>query len=52
MTTSEKCRRILEVAAARVERLRAHAGKQNKTIDQAVVGLAELRAKLIRRVPR
>lgn len=50
--TSERCRKILEVAERRVERLRAHAGERNKMIDRLVVGLTELRAEIVRRVPR
>jgi hypothetical protein len=36
----------------RIERLRSHAGQRNKSVDLAVVVLTELRAKVVRRVPR
>ncbi len=50
--TKERCHKILEVAERRIERLRSHAGERNRTIDQLVVGLTELRAGIARRVPR
>lgn len=50
--TVHRCREILSAAEREVERLRDHAGVRNRTIDRVVVGLTELRAKLVKRVPR
>ena len=50
--TTSRIRDILSIAERRVERLRSHAGERNKSIDVAVVGLTELRSRIVRRVPR
>lgn len=50
--TIDRCREILSTAERDVERLRGHAGKRNRTIDRVVVGITELRARLVRRLPR
>lgn len=50
--TTSRIRDILAVAERRIERLRAHAGERNKSVDLAVVSLTELRSKIVRRVPR
>lgn len=50
--TASQCREILQEAERSIERLRRHAGERNKTIDRCVVGLTELRSRIVRRVPR
>lgn len=50
--TTSRIRDILAIAERRVERLRSHAGTRNKSVDLAVVGLTELRSRIVKSVPR
>jgi hypothetical protein len=50
--TVRQCREILERAEREVAELRPNAGGRNKTIDLVVVRLCELRATILKRVPR
>lgn len=50
--TVNRCREILAAAEREVERLRDHAGVRNRTIDRVVVGLTELRSRLVKRVAK
>lgn len=51
-TISQQIREALTQAERTIEALRKHAGRSNRVIDAAVVGLVELRNDITKRVPR